>query len=148
MESCQINEIRITLACSQAALRASAEAWTFCARQLRSVTGETFRRRWQARSVTGETFRRRWQARNDAREPFQRRWKASRGAPEPRGAEVLSYEHPFGVGYLVAVLHDGGDAPVLPVVLYNGEKVKMSQQVSIAGVTRDAGDRTLDLQGG
>ncbi len=26
----------------------------------------------------------------------------------PRGAEVLSYEHPFGVGYLVAVFHDGG----------------------------------------
>lgn len=25
-----------------------------------------------------------------------------------RGAEVLSYEHPFGVGYLVAVFHDGG----------------------------------------
>ena len=24
------------------------------------------------------------------------------------GAEVLSYEHPFGVGYLVAVFHDGG----------------------------------------
>jgi hypothetical protein len=27
----------------------------------------------------------------------------------PHGAEVLSYEHPFGVGYLVAVFHDGGD---------------------------------------
>ena len=26
----------------------------------------------------------------------------------PRGAEVVSYEHPFGVGYLVAVFHDGG----------------------------------------
>jgi aromatic ring-opening dioxygenase LigB subunit len=26
------------------------------------------------------------------------------------GAEVLSYEHPFGVGYLVALLHDGGPA--------------------------------------
>lgn len=25
-----------------------------------------------------------------------------------RGAEVLGYEHPFGVGYLAAVLHDGG----------------------------------------
>jgi len=25
----------------------------------------------------------------------------------PRGAEVLSYEHPFGVGYLVAVFHRG-----------------------------------------
>lgn len=25
-----------------------------------------------------------------------------------RGAEVLSYEHPFGVGYLVAVFHDEG----------------------------------------
>jgi aromatic ring-opening dioxygenase LigB subunit len=25
----------------------------------------------------------------------------------PRGAEVLSYEHPFGVGYLVAVFHAG-----------------------------------------
>ena len=29
----------------------------------------------------------------------------------PHGAEVLSYEHPFGVGYLVAVFHDGGGAP-------------------------------------
>ena len=28
-----------------------------------------------------------------------------------RGSEVLSYEHPFGVGYLVAVLHDGREAP-------------------------------------
>ncbi len=27
----------------------------------------------------------------------------------PRGAEVISYEHPFGVGYLVAVFHDGRD---------------------------------------
>jgi aromatic ring-opening dioxygenase LigB subunit len=27
---------------------------------------------------------------------------------EAHGAEVLSYEHPFGVGYLVAVFHDGG----------------------------------------
>lgn len=27
---------------------------------------------------------------------------------EPRRTEVLSYEHPFGVGYLVAVFHDGG----------------------------------------
>jgi len=26
----------------------------------------------------------------------------------PHGNEVLSYEHPFGVGYLVAVFHDGG----------------------------------------
>ncbi len=26
----------------------------------------------------------------------------------PHGAEVISYEHPFGVGYLVAVFHDGG----------------------------------------
>jgi len=26
---------------------------------------------------------------------------------EPHGAEVISYEHPFGVGYLVAVFHDG-----------------------------------------
>lgn len=25
----------------------------------------------------------------------------------PRGEDVLSYEHPFGVGYLVAVFHDG-----------------------------------------
>ena len=25
----------------------------------------------------------------------------------PHGAEVISYEHPFGVGYLVAVFHDG-----------------------------------------
>ncbi len=25
------------------------------------------------------------------------------------GAEVLGYEHPFGVGYLVAVFHDGGE---------------------------------------
>ena len=24
-----------------------------------------------------------------------------------QGHEVLSYEHPFGVGYLVAVFHDG-----------------------------------------
>ena len=29
----------------------------------------------------------------------------------PRGAEVISYEHPFGVGYLVAVFHDGGRDP-------------------------------------
>jgi AmmeMemoRadiSam system protein A len=28
----------------------------------------------------------------------------------PRGAEVLSYEHPFGVGYMVAVLHDQDQA--------------------------------------
>lgn len=28
---------------------------------------------------------------------------------QPHGAEVLSYEHPFGVGYLVAVFHDGGE---------------------------------------
>lgn len=27
---------------------------------------------------------------------------------DARGAEVLSYEHPFGVGYLVAVFFDGG----------------------------------------
>ena len=27
----------------------------------------------------------------------------------PRRHEVISYEHPFGVGYLVAVFHDGGD---------------------------------------
>ena len=27
---------------------------------------------------------------------------------EGHGVEVLGYEHPFGVGYLVAVLHDGG----------------------------------------
>lgn len=27
---------------------------------------------------------------------------------DARGHEVLSYEHPFGVGYLVAVLHDAG----------------------------------------
>ncbi len=27
----------------------------------------------------------------------------------PQGAEVISYEHPFGVGYLVAVFHDGGE---------------------------------------
>lgn len=27
----------------------------------------------------------------------------------PSGQQVLSYEHPFGVGYLVAVLHDGKD---------------------------------------
>ncbi len=27
---------------------------------------------------------------------------------KPHGNEVLSYEHPFGVGYLVAVFHDGG----------------------------------------
>ncbi len=26
---------------------------------------------------------------------------------KPHGAEVISYEHPFGVGYLVAVFHDG-----------------------------------------
>ncbi len=26
---------------------------------------------------------------------------------QPHGAKVLSYEHPFGVGYLVAVFHDG-----------------------------------------
>ena len=26
---------------------------------------------------------------------------------QARGAEVISYEHPFGVGYLVAVFHDG-----------------------------------------
>lgn len=26
----------------------------------------------------------------------------------PHGEEVVSYEHPFGVGYLVAVFHDGG----------------------------------------
>ena len=26
-----------------------------------------------------------------------------------QGGEVLSYEHPFGVGYLVAVFHDGGE---------------------------------------
>ena len=33
-------------------------------------------------------------------------------SPSPsRGAEVLSYEHPFGVGYLVAVLHDGAAGP-------------------------------------
>ncbi len=30
----------------------------------------------------------------------------------PQGAEVLSYEHPFGVGYLVAVFHDGGGEAV------------------------------------
>ena len=29
---------------------------------------------------------------------------------EARGAEVLSYEHPFGIGYLVAVFHDGGES--------------------------------------
>ena len=27
---------------------------------------------------------------------------------QPHGNEVLSYEHPFGVGYMVAVFHDGG----------------------------------------
>ena len=27
----------------------------------------------------------------------------------PRGAEVVCYEHPFGVGYLVAVFHDGSE---------------------------------------
>ena len=27
---------------------------------------------------------------------------------ETKGCDVLSYEHPFGVGYLVAVFHDGG----------------------------------------
>lgn len=27
----------------------------------------------------------------------------------PHAEEVLSYEHPFGVGYLVAVFHDGGN---------------------------------------
>jgi aromatic ring-opening dioxygenase LigB subunit len=27
----------------------------------------------------------------------------------PQGQQVLSYEHPFGVGYLVAVFHDGED---------------------------------------
>ncbi len=27
---------------------------------------------------------------------------------QAHGAQVLSYEHPFGVGYLVAVFHDGG----------------------------------------
>lgn len=26
----------------------------------------------------------------------------------PHGHEVLSYEHPFGVGYMVAIFHDGG----------------------------------------
>lgn len=31
----------------------------------------------------------------------------------PHGAEVLSYEHPFGVGYLVAVFHDGESDPEL-----------------------------------
>ena len=31
---------------------------------------------------------------------------------QPQGAEVISYEHPFGVGYLVAVFHRGvGEAP-------------------------------------
>ncbi|MHC4078877.1 MAG: DODA-type extradiol aromatic ring-opening family dioxygenase [Planctomycetota bacterium] len=30
----------------------------------------------------------------------------------PHGNEVLSYEHPFGVGYLVAVFHDGGGEEV------------------------------------
>ncbi|MEE8523460.1 MAG: class III extradiol dioxygenase subunit B-like domain-containing protein [Thermoanaerobaculia bacterium] len=30
----------------------------------------------------------------------------------PRGAEVLSYEHPFGVGYLVAVFHQSPHPPV------------------------------------
>ncbi len=28
----------------------------------------------------------------------------------PQGAEVLSYEHPFGVGYLVATFHDGSSS--------------------------------------
>ncbi len=27
----------------------------------------------------------------------------------PHGEEVICYEHPFGVGYLVAVFHDGGE---------------------------------------
>jgi aromatic ring-opening dioxygenase LigB subunit len=31
-----------------------------------------------------------------------------------RGARVLSYEHPFGVGYMVAVLHDGGTIGGVP----------------------------------
>ncbi len=35
----------------------------------------------------------------------------------PSGAAVLSYEHPFGVGYLVAVLHDGKQAPAGPASL-------------------------------
>ncbi len=30
---------------------------------------------------------------------------------KPHRPEVISYEHPFGVGYLVAVFHDGEDAP-------------------------------------
>jgi hypothetical protein len=31
--------------------------------------------------------------------------------PQRQGTRVLSYEHPFGVGYLVAVFHEGdGDA--------------------------------------
>ncbi len=35
----------------------------------------------------------------------------------PRGEEVLSYEHPFGVGYLVAVFHDAcGALGALPAV--------------------------------
>ncbi len=30
---------------------------------------------------------------------------------KPNRPEVISYEHPFGVGYLVAVFHDGGGEP-------------------------------------
>ncbi len=33
---------------------------------------------------------------------------------EPHGNEVLSYEHPFGVGYLVAVFHDGAGCGCTP----------------------------------
>lgn len=36
---------------------------------------------------------------------------AMMGPAEPRGVESLSYEHPFGVGYLVAVLHDPEASP-------------------------------------
>lgn len=38
---------------------------------------------------------------------------------QPHGHEVLSYEHPFGVGYMVAVFHDGragGGLEALPAV--------------------------------
>ncbi|MBI4881048.1 MAG: AmmeMemoRadiSam system protein A [Planctomycetes bacterium] len=53
----------------------------------------------------------------------------------PSGAAVLSYEHPFGVGYLVAILHDGKRAAagspslaLLPAIAREAVQARLEQR--------------------